>query len=115
MTLEECYEKMNGNYLEIVERLQNEAVVERLLLKFLSDKSMADLMEAVGADDIEASFSAVHTLKGVALNLSFTELAKAASELTEQLRPRKEIADKKLLKKVEDAYTKVINAIKEFE
>lgn len=115
MTLEECYKKMNGNYVEMVERLQNEAVVERLLLKFLSDNTMAELREAVEAGDIEASFTAVHTLKGVALNLSFTELAKAASELTEQLRPRKEIADKKLFDKVEEAYKKVVDAIKEFE
>ena len=55
-----------------------------ILNNFCLDKK--NLEEALNCDDFKAAFISVHTLKGVALNLSFTKLASVCSELTEYLR-----------------------------
>lgn len=39
MNLRECYMKLDGNYDEVVQRLQNEYIVEKFMFKFLKDKS----------------------------------------------------------------------------
>ena len=46
----------------------------------------ADLKTAVNNNDWEKAFLAVHTLKGMALNLGLSALASASSNLTEELR-----------------------------
>ena len=80
-----------------------------------ADGTFEELKQAVSEKDIEKSFRAAHTLKGVAANLSFNELAKAASELTEQLRPLKEVADTDLYTKVIRRQEKVIKGIETFK
>ncbi len=88
MTLRECYDQMNGSYDDAKARLMMDSMIERFLQKFLEDKTMEDLRRAVASGDVPLSFRQAHTLKGVAANLAFTGLQKAASDLTEQLRPR---------------------------
>ena len=114
MTIEECYKKMGADYAEIISRLGSEKLVDRFLLKFPIDPSMNQLRDAVAAGNIENSFSAAHTLKGVTANLSFTALMKAASALTEQLRPKNQVADEELMKAVEEQYAITIDAINEY-
>ena len=115
MTIEECYTQLHGNYSEAKSRLMNDRLVEKFMLKFPGDDSMATLRAAVAAGDIEASFRAAHTLKGVTANLAFTELQAAASALTEQLRPCAEPADPALMAAVEDAYALVISTLDAYE
>lgn len=111
MNLKECFEQMNGNYLSAVERLANEALVAKFLRRFPSDPTMQQLREAVALNDRKAAFMAAHTLKGVAGNLSLTELQNAASQLTEQLRDGSSDPDGALVGAVEAAYDKVIGCI----
>lgn len=108
MTLAEFYEHIGGNYDDALERLMREELVKRFALRFLSDGSYKALQDAVADENIEASFRAAHNLKGVAGNVSFARLQRAASELTEQLRPRTALADRELLRQVDDAYAEVI-------
>jgi HPt (histidine-containing phosphotransfer) domain-containing protein len=114
MNLEELYISLHGDYADAKARLMNDRLVEKFVLKFPSDPSMQQLREAVVSGDNAAAFRAVHTLKGVAANLSFSELRKAASDLTEQLRGCDKPADAELLKKLEEAYKLVIDSIKAF-
>lgn len=114
MTLEECYSKMHGDYAAAKSQLISDSLIERFLLKFPNDATMASLREAVAAGDIEASFKAVHTLKGVALNLALKELHIAAHGLTEQLRSRTEPADKVLYGEVENSYKLVMDTIAQY-
>ncbi|MGN0661890.1 MAG: Hpt domain-containing protein [Faecalibacterium sp.] len=86
MTLEECYHVLGGNYAEAAARFPSQHMIEKFVLKFLEDKSFAELCVAFAADDRETAFRAAHTLKGVCANLSFTRLFGAASQLTEELR-----------------------------
>lgn len=115
MTVKECYEKLGGDYEDVISRLGSDSLAERFVLKFLNDKTYDALKQAVEAGDADASFKAAHTLKGVAANLSFTLFFEAVSRLTEQLRERKQPADETLVRTVDERYLQVISAIKEYE
>ena len=114
MTIQECYEKLQGDFAGASKRLINEKLLTRLVLKFPIDPSMQQLNEAVSQQDIETSFRAVHTLKGVAANLGLSNLYQAAWNLTEQLRPRQEQADPELLNDLTKEYWFTIKTIAEF-
>jgi len=111
MTLEECYASLHGDYASAKKRLMTDRLVEKFILKFPADPTMQQLREAVAVNLIAESFRAAHTLKGVAANLSFDELQKFASELTEQLRPQTAAADPVLLQRVEESYRLVVDTI----
>ena len=114
MTIEECYIQLHGDYADAKKRLMTDRLVEKFMLKFPADPTMQELVSAVAAGDIATSFRAVHTLKGVAANLAFTELQKAASELTEQLRDQKNQADPALYEKVQAAYQNTVSVIESY-
>lgn len=115
MTIEECYSNLHGNYAEARTRLMNDHLIERFILKFPDDPSMGTLQEMIKAGDIAASFRAVHTLKGVAANLAFTQLFRDASNLTEQLRPLQSPADPQLFSILQSTYDMVISVLNEYK
>lgn len=115
MTLEECYTRLKGDYAEAKNRLMNDKLIERFILKFPSDPSMDALKEMIAAGDNPAAFRAVHTLKGVAANLAFTQLFRDASNLTEQLRDLKHDPDPTLYEILQKTYALVISTLKEYE
>lgn len=115
MTIKECYSRLRGDYTEAKTRLMNDKLIERFILKFPDDPSMATLQEMIQVGDIAASFRAVHTLKGVAANLAFTQLFHDASNLTEQLRPLQSPADPELFSNLQSTYDMVISVLKEYE
>ena len=114
MTIEECYSIMGGDWDGIKRRLGNDALIAKLSLKFLSAKEYSEIGDAINNRDWEKAFLNAHTLKVVALNLGYNELAKAASALTELLRPRKldnPREAERLYLSITSEHNKVINAI----
>ena len=111
MNLEKLYKEIHGDYAVAMARLMYDRLVEKFVLKFLSDPSMQQLRDAIASGEHDVAFRAVHTLKGVAANLSFTELWKAASALTEQLRHSDGTVDETLLENLENAYRLVTDSI----
>ena len=111
MNLEKLYKEIHGDYAEAKARLMSDRLVEKFVLKFLTDPSMQQLRDAIASGEHDVAFRAVHTLKGVAANLSFTELWKAASSLTEQLRHSDGSVDETLLENLENAYRLVTDSI----
>ena len=111
MNLEKLYKSLHGDYAEAKARLMSDRLVEKFVLKFPADPSMQQLRDAIASGDHDVAFRAVHTLKGVAANLSFTELWKASSALTEQLRRCDGIVDETLLNNLENAYKLVTDSI----
>lgn len=111
MNLEKLYKEIHGDYAEVKARLMNDRLVEKFVLKFPTDPSMQQLRDAIASGDHDVAFRAVHTLKGVAANLSFTELWRAASALTEQLRHSDGTVDETLLENLENAYRLVTDSI----
>ncbi len=88
--------------------MNNEKLFQKFLLKFLDDKSFERMKEAVIRQDCEQGFKEAHTLKGVAANLSFTELTEISSELTELLRAGKLAEAAQKLPELEKAYERVV-------
>ena len=86
MDIKECYEAMHGDYEDIFSRLRNNALIIKLVKKFESDQSYAELKQGLADKDVEKAFRAAHTLKGICLNLGFDNLFAPSQELTEKLR-----------------------------
>lgn len=95
--------------------MMNEGLILKFSLKFAEDKSFGDLKRTLGCDDIGEAFRAIHTLKGVSGNLAYTKLYKTSCDLTENLRPLTEPVNEELFKRVEEAYSQVIDNIAKLE
>ena len=115
MTLQECYAALEGDYQEVLGRLYSEALVQKFVGKFLSDKSFQLLQDTLKAGDYEEAFRAAHTLKGVTQNLSFTRLYQSSHEITEALRTKDYDLAVQLLPKVEGDYTRTTEAIRAYQ
>lgn len=111
MTIQECYEKAGGDYNEILHRFMSENMVHKFVLKFPKDDNMSLFEESWAKKDYETAFRAMHTLKGVAVNLGFTSLYNASSALTEKLRNQEYTGLDGMIADVKHQYDIVIEAI----
>jgi HPt (histidine-containing phosphotransfer) domain-containing protein len=77
------------NTEEGVKRVMNNTkLYARLLTKFKEDNNLKEIKNALDAGDMEKAQSTAHTLKGLAANLSLTELYKQTLELETQIKAR---------------------------
>lgn len=90
MELQECYAAAGADYNDVMRRLTSEARVERFLTMFLRDQSYEQLCAAMAAGRYDEAFRAVHTMKGICMNLGLTALRDACVALTENLRGGRE-------------------------
>ena len=111
MTLKEFYDSIGENYQDVLRRLCSEDLIRRLVIKFPQDETFPALQTALKQQNTEAAFRAAHTLKGVAVNLGFGQLYRAAAELTEVLRAGQIEAAPPLFAETEAAYQQIIRAI----
>lgn len=111
MTLQECYVKIGGDYNDILHRFMNENMIHKFVLKFPQDNNMALFEESWVKKDYKTAFRAMHTLKGVAVNLGFTALYNVSSALTEKLRSQEYDNLDGLIADVKKQYDIVIEAI----
>lgn len=119
MTIQEVYEEIGGDFDDVIKRLRKPELVEKFTKKFLADTSFNDLKKALEEEKLEDGFRAVHTLKGVCLNLSYTSIFEVANKLTEMLRPgngepvMEEVFE--TMRLLEDKYNAVIEGIKKLD
>lgn len=66
--------------------MNNEALMERFWQKFPNDKSYAELMDAIAADDKAKAITSIHTFKGVCGTLGFTEMYKTTVQIESLMR-----------------------------
>ena len=111
MNLEEFYAQIGGDYTDTLQRLCNENMVKKFVKKYQDDPTCADLHNAVLQQDWEAAFRGAHTLKGVAQNLGFDSLYRAAADLTEHLRGGKPLTEQPLMDAVLIEHERVMTAI----
>ena len=88
MTIQECYQKLGGDYAQVEKRLPGIHLIRKFIAKFLDDGSYPELCRAMEQGQTEEVFRAAHTLKGVSANLGFDRLTTSSGELTELLRGR---------------------------
>lgn len=115
MTLQECYLALGGDYDEVLGRLRSEKLVQKFVLKFLQDGSYKLLVDSMAAENYAEAFRAAHTIKGVCQNLSFTQLYKSSSALSEALRNGITPEAPALVEQVKADYQQAADAISEFQ
>lgn len=115
MTLQKCYEKIGGNYEEVLGRLTKEERIEKFMLRFLEDVSYDGLCSALEEKKHDEVFRWIHTLKGIALNLGFESLYEASDKMTEAVRGGVPLLDESLFWEVEKAYHQTIEGIKAYK
>ena len=108
MTIKECYEKMGADYANIYGRLGDADMIEYLALKFTKDTNMQKLVDALARQNYEEAFMAIHTLKGVVLNLGLSQLEPAVVALTEEMRGGKAPKSLELLESMKDIYARTM-------
>lgn len=86
MNPHDFYEAIGASYPNALRRLSDDERISKYLHMFLKDTSFLQVKETIEKKDYTNAFRAIHTLKGLCLNLELTPLAEAASELTEFLR-----------------------------
>ena len=115
MTLQECYAAMDGNYEDVIGRLRSERLVQKFVLKFLTDGSYDLLCRSLEEKDYENAFRAAHTIKGMCQNLDFTRLYESSAQLSEALRNGVTPEAPALLERVKEDYRQTVEAIRAFQ
>ena len=86
MKIRDFYDRTGGDFAGAMQRLMKEDRLEKYVRMFLNDTSYGELESCLARNDVPGAFRAVHTLKGVCLNLSFTRLYESVNAATEALR-----------------------------
>ena len=100
--IESALERMMGS----------EALLERMMGKFLDDPQYPALRAALEAGDVERAVSAAHTLKGVCGNLSMTELYGLFTRQVDALRAGDMPLARGIMAEIAPAYERVMAAIR---
>ena len=113
MKLDEFFRCVGGDYGEAKARFQNDERIVRFLNMFPGDDSMQNLTNAMNTGDTTTAFRAVNTLKGVAQNLGFDGLYRAAFALTEEMRGGKPLTDTALYDAVAQQQQILLDAVRQ--
>jgi HPt (histidine-containing phosphotransfer) domain-containing protein len=77
------------DFEEGTKRVMNNAkLYVKLITKFRNENNLDELSAALGAADYEKAQTAAHTLKGIAANLSLTELFEKVRDLESQIKEK---------------------------
>ena len=115
MNLKDCYIKFGGDFDEVLGRLRREQSVQKFMYKFLDDKSFHLFEASMENKDYEEALRAVHTLKGICQNLSFTRLFESSNMVTKALKENDWNTAIDMIPKLSMDYYETINAINEFK
>lgn len=110
MSLQEFYKKINGNYSNVVSRLQSETSVIKFLKAFLKDSTFNNLKEALRNGDIKQAFIEAHTLKGLVLTLELGSMRELIQTITEKLRNSNNVNPSEF-EELKKQYNEIVNLI----
>ena len=115
MNLKDCYLKFGGDFDEVLGRLRREQTVRKFVFKFLDDKSFSLFEASMVKKDYSEALRAVHTLKGICQNLSFTRLFESSSLVTNALKENDWNKAVDMMPKLSKDYYETINVIRDFK
>lgn len=114
--IREKLEKSGINVSAALERFMgNDILLERFLIKFLSDSNYEKLEAAIDTGDKEAALIASHTLKGICGNLSMPVLFDLLTRQVAAFRADKWDEGIELMMKISEEYKTVVKAIHSLE
>ena len=114
MDIKRFYEETNSNYQAALSIMMNDALIERIVKKFMENNSYQGIIDAYQAKNIKEVFALAHTFKGVTGNLALTNLVAIASELTEVTRDKETADIDELIERLKKEYQfieKVYNSL----
>jgi len=114
MDVKQFYLDTNGSYNDALSRMMNDALIVRMISKFMSGGSVQNLVSLYENKDYRALFSAAHTLKGVAGNLSLTPLFEIACTITEATRNEDGANLDKEINELKEAYANIESAYNKY-
>ena len=120
MTLQELYERIDGDYEQALRIMRKEKMIDRYIGKLKNSRVYEGLMEASASLDPAAMFESAHSMKGVTANLGLNKLSHEVSEIADEFRPgtSRKFTDDEVharLNKIRDMYQRVSDGIDEYE
>ena len=115
MTLKDCYTSLGGNFDEVLGRLRREQTVQKFIYKFLDDKSYSLFETSMANQDYDEALRAVHTIKGICQNLSFTKLYEISNAITQVLKEGDYNKAAEMAPQLAKDYSQTIHAIGEYK
>ena len=111
MNIRDFYDAAGGDYATVFRRIPSDELIGNFLLRFSSDPTYGELMEARERESAEEIYRAAHALKGLASVLGLKKLALAADELAERARLTGAPPDGEYFQAVTDEYTRTVGLI----
>lgn len=105
MDIKRFYEETNSNYQAALSIMMSDALIERMIKKFMENNSYQAILDAYQANNIKEVFALSHSFKGVTGNLALTSLFNIASDLTEMTRDKEEADIGEEIEKLKSAYS----------
>ena len=90
-----------------------ETLYERLINKFLDDRTFEELKSAMEAGDFPMIETKAHTLKGISANLGFETLSQKSDEIVKAVREDHKEQTEELFEECERLYERIVTAIQE--
>lgn len=115
MNLKDCYEGFGGDFDSVMGRLRREQLVTKFLYKFLEDKSFELFETSMEQQNYEEALRAVHTLKGICQNLSFTQLYESSRQITNALKEGDPGKAAELAPQLSQDYGRIIHAVQAYQ
>ena len=107
MNVKQFYLDANGDYNDALSRMMNDVLIVKVINKFMNGNAVNDLISLYENKDYRAVFSAAHTLKGVAGNLSLTPLFEIACVITEATRNNDDVNLDKEIAELKEIYATI--------
>lgn len=115
MNLKDCYTELGGDFDAVIGRLLRKQMVSKFLFKFLDDKSFVLFEKSMDNKNYDEALRAVHTLKGICQNLSFTTLFESSNQITIALKNNDYQTAIDLAPLLSKDYYKTVHAIEEYK
>lgn len=115
MNLKDCYISFGGDFDEVLGRLRREQTVQKFVYKFLDDPSFNLFESSMDSKDYAEALRAVHTLKGICQNLSFTRLYESSNLVTKALKENDYDNAAVMMPRLSKDYHQTICAIEEYK
>lgn len=116
MRVEEFYSILGGNYEDVLSRLGKTERIVKYLRKFADSEECGSIDGFLESENYEEAFRAVHSIKGMCMNLGLSKLQESSSTLCEELRngkPQIDVTD--MLAKVKSDFAQATDAIRQIE
>lgn len=116
MTVKEFYYAIGSSYDQAIGRLLSEERIKKFLGKFVEKDEFVPINNFFEAKSYEEAFRAVHSLKGMALNLELGPVAESSSALCEEVRHGKPDKDVNgMIADLKEKYYSTVELIKQIE